>query len=128
MDRFFDDLTPFSWKVENGGVELWAPDTDMSETENEYIVAVDLPGVTKKNIDVNYKNNMLTISGEREKEEKEEKKDFIRRERFYGKFVRSFTLPAAVREDDIKANFKDGVLTVRIPKTEVSKPKTVPID
>lgn len=130
MDRFFDDITPFSWREGNGGMEmeLWAPDTDMSETENEYIITVDLPGISKKDIEVNYKDNRLSISGERKKEEKEEKKDYIRRERYTGKFVRSFTLPAAVKDDKIKAGFKDGVLTVRVPKTEASKPKSIMID
>lgn len=130
MDRFFDDITPFSWRAGNGGMEmeLWAPDTDMSETESEYLVTVDLPGISKKDIEVSYQDKRLTITGERKKEEKEEKKDYLRRERYFGKFVRSFTLPAGVKDNEIKASFKDGVLTVKIPKTEVQKPKTVKID
>lgn len=130
MDRFFDDLVPFSWRKENGGMgmDLWVPDTDLSETENDYLITVDLPGISKKNIEVNYKDNRLTITGEREKEESEEKKDFIRKERYTGKFIRSFTLPDAVKRDNIKANFKDGVLTVKVPKKEVKKPQNVPID
>lgn len=130
MDRFFDDITPFSRRAGNGGMEmeLWAPDTDMSETESEYLVTVDLPGISKKDIEVSYQDKRLTITGERKKEDKEEKKDYLRRERYFGKFVRSFTLPAGVKDNEIKAAFKDGVLTVRIPKTEVQKPKTVKID
>lgn len=130
MDRFFDDIVPFSWRVENGGRELdvWAPSTDMSETNNEYIISVDLPGITKKDVEVNIQNHRLTITGERKKEAEEEGKDFHRRERFYGRFMRSFTLPAAVKEESIKAKFKDGVLTVTVPKAEVKKAKTVAID
>lgn len=75
MDRFFDDLTPF-WRLENGGIgmDIWAPDTDMSETENEYVVMVDLPGMSKKDIKINYQDNRLTISGERKKKKKKKAK------------------------------------------------------
>lgn len=127
IDHFFDDLVPFAWRKENGGrkMELWAPDSDLRETESEYVITIDLPGTSKKDIEVGYKDNRLTISGQREKEEK---KDYIRRERYSGQFLRSFTLPSAVKDDNIKASFKDGVLTVKVPKAEVSKPKTVQID
>jgi len=104
------------------------PNTDMTETDNDYIVSIDLPGLTKKDIDVNLQENRLTISGKREKEEKEENKNFLRKERYHGRFMRSFTLPATVQEEEIKAKFKDGVLTVTIPKAEVSKPKEIKID
>lgn len=109
-------------------MELWAPDTDMSETDDAYLLTVDLPGLTKKDIQVSYQDHRLTISGERKKESKEEEKDYIRQERYLGKFTRSFTLPTEVKEDKIKASFKDGVLLVTIPKVEAKKPKTVSID
>ena len=130
MDRFFDDIVPFSHKGGNGGMrmELWAPDTDVSETDDDYTISVDLPGITKKDVEVSYKDNRLTISGKREHEEEEEKKDYLRRERYRGSFTRSFTLPSEVKEEDIKARFKDGVLKVQVPKSEVRKPKTVAID
>lgn len=130
MDRFFDDIVPFSRRTGNGGMrlELWAPDTDVSETDNEYIISVDLPGISKKDVEVSYKDNRLTISGERRHEEKEEKEDYLRRERYQGNFTRSFTLPSEVKDDTIKAHFKDGVLKVEVPKAEVRKPKTVTID
>lgn len=130
MDRFFDDIVPFSQKEGNGGMrmELWAPDTDVSETDNEYTILVDLPGITKKDIEVSYRDNRLTISGKREYEDEQEKKDYLRRERYQGSFTRSLTLPSEVKEEDIKAKFKEGVLKVTVPKAEVQKPKTVPID
>ena len=130
MDRFFDDIVPFSWRLENGGrsSSMWMPNTDMSETENDYIITVDLPGITKKDVEVNFQNNRLTISGERKKEKEEEGKDFIRRERYEGTFMRSFSLPTAVKEEDINAKFKDGVLTVTVPKAEVSKSKKIAIE
>ncbi|SHE90079.1 heat shock protein Hsp20 [Fodinibius roseus] len=130
MDRFFDDIVPFSRREGGDGMrmELWAPDTDVSETDEEYIVSVDLPGISKEDVEVSYKDNRLTISGERQHEEKEEKEDFLRKERYHGSFTRSFTLPSAGKDDKIKARFKDGVLKVTVPKAEVQKPKTVPID
>lgn len=109
-------------------MELWAPDSDLSETDNEYYLMVDLPGMSKKDIEVSYQNKRLTISGERKLEEKETTKDLLRKERYHGRFLRSFTLPEEIKEENIKANFKDGVLTVKIPKSEVQKRKLVPID
>jgi len=129
LDRIFDDLAPLRLFDDNGGetTDLWTPRTDMSETDTEYIVKVDLPGVTKKDVKVNYEDNRLTISGERRKESKEEKENFYRKERFYGSFMRSYTLPHAIKEDEIEARFTDGVLTIHVPKSEVSKPKEIRI-
>jgi len=131
MDRFFDELTPFSWMREtNGGsrMDVWAPNTDMSEDENEYVIKMDIPGMTKDDIEVNFEDNRITIRGERSEEEKEEKKDYIRKERYKGSFYRSFTIPKTVDEDQIKAKFEEGVLKVNLPKAEVSKPKEVKVE
>ncbi|MGF1669646.1 MAG: Hsp20/alpha crystallin family protein [Balneolaceae bacterium] len=130
MDRFFDDLVPFSWRKENGGrmIDSWSPNTDLTEDDDKFIVKMDIPGMNKDNIEVNYQDNRLIITGERKEEEEEEKKDFIRKERYHGSFYRSFTLPKAIKEDQIKAKFKEGVLTVNLPKTEISKPKTVKVE
>lgn len=129
MDRFFDDIMPFSrLRGENGGRGMWYPDTDMSETDDAYQVSVDLPGLSKDDIEVNYQNHRLTISGERHEESKKEDKDFLRQERYAGKFMRSFTMPAEIKEDKIKASFKNGVLNVEIPKAEVQQPKSVTIE
>ncbi|NGP89861.1 Hsp20/alpha crystallin family protein [Fodinibius halophilus] len=128
MDHFFDDLAPFSWKRGNGGKEIWAPNSDMSETENEYLVKIDLPGLSKDDIEVNYKDHRLTIAGERKLEKEEDEKNMIRKERYFGTFVRAYTLPEAIKEDRIKATFKDGVLTIEVPKTEVKKPTKIQID
>ncbi len=130
MEHFFDDMIPFSWTRENGGnlMDTWTPTSDISEDEKEYLVVMDLPGIDKKDIKVNFQDGRLTVTGESQKEEKQEKKDYIRRERFKGSFYRSFTLPESIKEDDIKADFKEGVLKVHIPKAEVSKPKEVNIN
>lgn len=129
MDRFFDDVVPFSRKI-NGdrSLDVWSPMTDMSETETEYKVLLDLPGIEKKDINVNIKDHRLVISGERKKEEKEEKRDFMRKERYFGSFYRSFTLPEPIKEDAIKAQFKDGVLEVTVPKNEEKKSKSIKVD
>lgn len=131
MDHLFDDLVPLSWRRTNGErAELaqWAPLTDLIETDDAYQVRADLPGMTKKDVKVNFQDGRLIISGEREKEEKEESKEFIRRERTYGSFFKSLTLPSDVKESNIKASFKDGVLNITLPKTEPKKAKTVAIE
>lgn len=130
MEQFFEDMVPFSWSGDNGGggMKMWSPNADVSEDDKEYVVQMDLPGMEKENIDVSLQENRLTITGERKEEEKEEKKNFLRQERYSGSFYRSFILSDNVREEDIKANFKDGVLRIRIPKTEEKKPKTVMIE
>ncbi|MCC5913379.1 MAG: Hsp20/alpha crystallin family protein [Balneolaceae bacterium] len=129
MDHFFDDLVPYSWSKENGGkaISTWNPSTDITEDDNEYIIKLDIPGMEKKDISVNFHDGRVTITGERKLEEKEEKKDFIRRERFYGSFYRSFTLPEKVKEEKIEASFKEGVLKLSLPKAEVVKPKSITV-
>ncbi len=130
MDHLFDDMVPFSWfrQRPGDGFDVWTPSTDMVETDDSYIITMDLPGIPKDDVTINFKDNRLTISGERKKEEKQENKNYMRRERYRGSFVRSFTLPNAVKEDDIKAKYKEGVLTINIKKTEESKPRTIKVE
>jgi HSP20 family protein len=129
MDHFFDDLVPFSLHHDNGGKALatWAPSADITEDENEYLLHLDIPGMEKKDIKVNFQDGRITITGERKMEEKVEKKDQIRRERYQGKFYRSFTLPEKIKEESIQASFNNGVLKLVIPKTEAKKPKEIKI-
>jgi HSP20 family protein len=130
MDHFFDDLVPFSWSRDNSSKELrtWSPSADISEDEKEYVVRMDIPGMEKNDIKVNYQDGRITITGERKTEGKEEKKDYIRRERYYGSFYRSFTLPEPIKDEEIKATFKDGVLKLAVPKAEVVKPKSIKVN
>lgn len=131
MDRFFDDLSPFTIQNNNdpfAALDVMSPDTDMMETDKEYIVAIDLPGFQKKDIEINYQDNRLIIKGSRKEEKKEEKPDYLHRERYFGEFLRTVTMPTKIKEEKIAASFKDGVLTVKAPKVEVSKPKVVSID
>lgn len=129
MDHFFDDLVPFSWSRDHSEKALgtWAPNADITETEQEYQIMMDIPGMDKNDIKVNIQDGRVSVTGERKSEEKEEKADFIRQERYYGSFFRSFKLPEKVKDDDIKATFKDGVLRLLIPKAEVVKPKSIKV-
>jgi len=130
MDHFFDDLVPFSWRKENGGSDagMWSPSVDISEDENEYLIKMDIPGIEKKDIKVSFQDGRITITGEKETETKEEKKDFLRKERYRGSFYRSFTLSDPIKDEDIRATFKDGVLKLVVPKTEKVKPKAIKVN
>ena len=117
-----------------GGLTSWArrepalsPAFDVSETDDEYRVSMELPGLAKDDIEVSIENGRLTISGEKKEEQKEEKENFLRVERSYGSFTRSVPLPGTVNEEGIEASFKDGVLSVRLPKTEEARGKKVEI-
>lgn len=129
MDHFFDDLVPFSLRKENGGSDLrmWSPSVDISEDESEYLIKMDIPGMDKKDIKVNYQDGRLTVTGERKTESKEEKKDYIRQERYRGSFYRSFTLTDSIKDEEIQASFKDGVLKLVVPKAETVKPKSIKV-
>lgn len=113
---------------ENGGPAVeWAPAADISETDKEYLVKAELPGVKREDVKVSIEDGVLTIKGER-KQEKEEKSEKTHRvERFYGSFCRSFTLPDNADAQSIRAEDKDGVLSVHIPKHKTEKAKTVQI-
>ncbi|NIT58045.1 MAG: Hsp20 family protein [Aliifodinibius sp.] len=130
MDRIFNELIPFSWRLDETetGMTTWTPTTDMFETDGEYIVEVELPGLSKKDIQINCQDNVLSIEGERKHTHKEERPGYLRSERSFGAFKRSIILPASIVEDKVKASFKEGILRVTVPKAEKSKRKEVPIE
>ncbi len=103
----------------------WSPAVDIYETENELVLKADLPEVDPKNVAIQLENGTLTMKGERRFEEQKNGKGFHRIERGYGSFVRAFSLPDTVDPEHVKADYKQGVLTVMLPKKEVAKPKTV---
>ena len=106
----------------------WSPSVDIEEKEDKYLIKADLPGVAKDDIEVKLENGVLSIRGEKHSEsESGEGSKHHRRERFHGSFARSFTLPDAVKIEDIDASYRDGVLSLTIPKAENVKPKTVDI-
>jgi HSP20 family protein len=102
----------------------WAPAVNISETDKAYLVRADLPEVKKENVKVTHDNGVLTIEGERVQAKREEGEKFHRVESSYGKFLRRFTLPENTQEETIEADFKDGALTVVIPKAVAQKPKS----
>jgi HSP20 family protein len=97
---------------------------DIFEDGNEVVVKADIPGVKKEDLDVSLSEDVITIKGERKKEEKVDRKDYYHAERSYGSFTRSFRLPAEVRADKAEARFEEGILEIRIPKLEPSRAKT----
>lgn len=106
----------------------WAPAVDIHETEDSFVVKADLPGVNKDDIQIDLNDNTITFKGERKFENKVSKDNYIRVERSYGTFVRSFTLPQNVDAEKIKAAYKDGVLELTLPKKEEAKPKQIKVE
>ena len=123
FDRLFNDLLPAT-NTGNGSdnTAVWAPRVDLSETEDAYQIRADLPGIDKKDITINFHEGVLSISGERKAESKDEGKNYVRIERSTGHFFRSFNIPNAIKSDKIDASYKDGVLEVSVPKAEEVKP------
>ena len=113
--------------VEEGAVEAgdWMPTVDISETDCDFAVRAELPGVDKDNVKVTLDNGILTIKGEKKIETKDEKRH--RAECLYGSFVRSFTLPQHVDVEKVQAGYKDGILNLTIPKLETAKPKQIEV-
>jgi HSP20 family protein len=114
-----EDDTPFTAD--------WMPAVDVQETEKEYLIKADLPEVKKEDVKVTVHDGVMTIEGERKLEKEEKGKKFHRIERAYGRFVRRFTLPDGADEAKVMAEFKDGVLNVRVPKSPTARPKTVEV-
>ncbi|MFN0105059.1 MAG: Hsp20/alpha crystallin family protein [Bryobacteraceae bacterium] len=106
----------------------WAPSVDILETENELIVKADLPEVKLDDISIHLENGILSLKGERKFEHNENKAGYHRLERGYGSFARNFSIPETVDAEQVKAAFKDGVLTVTLPKKEVAKPRAIKVN
>jgi HSP20 family protein len=105
----------------------WAPAVDISETDGEYLIKVELPEIRKEDVKVAINQGVLTIQGERKVEREEKNKKYHRVERAYGVFARSFTLPEDVDEDSIRARYKDGMLYLHLSKSEAAKPKAIEV-
>lgn len=107
--------------------EIGFPTVDISETPQQYDIRAEIPGMKKEDVKVSVNKNVLTLSGEKEEEKKAEDKKYHRMESYYGSFQRSFVLPDGIKTEKVTADFKDGVLTVVVPKNEEAKEKTVDI-
>ena len=118
------NLTP---DEENITVPEWSPLVDIAEDDKEYLIKVELPEVQKDDVKVTEESGTLTIAGERKAEKEEKDHKFHRIERSYGRFERSFSIPDDAQGDEVKAEFKDGVLNLYLPKSEKAKPKAIDV-
>ena len=126
INRLFNDT--FDRNSEESSLSAWSPAVDVYETEHELVVKADLPDVDPKDLDIRVENNLLTIRGERKFEKKVNEENYLRVERSYGSFARSFTLANSVNSEAIKADYHNGVLTLTIPKREEAKPKQIKVN
>jgi HSP20 family protein len=124
VERFFRgyDIDPETFDT------VWVPSVDVAENEKAYEVKAEIPGMKKEDIKVNLENDVLTIQGEKKEETDKKEKNVQLSERVYGRFQRSFRLPKQTKSEAIKATYKDGVLTLEIPKAEETKPAAIPIE
>jgi HSP20 family protein len=127
IDRLFD--SPFADLTRTTNLlSGWTPALDVYEDKENFVVKAELPGMKREDIEVSLHDGTLSISGERKSEAKHQDAHVFRAERFYGRFQRTVTLPAAVASDKVKAQYKDGVLTITLPKTEEAKPKQIDVN
>jgi HSP20 family protein len=128
MNRLFNNM--LSRSPERGSDEqcVWSPFVDISETIDEIIIQAEIPGIAKDDVNITIQDNVLSLSGDRKQESTEENRKFLRVERVYGSFRRTFTLPAMVEADKVTARYRDGILTIHLPKAEEAKAREVAID
>lgn len=128
MNRLFDDAGR-RWRPDEPiSTTAWSPAIDIFETEGEIVVKAELPGLERKDITVHLENNVLTLRGERRFEKEAKEENYHRIERSYGGFSRAFSIPMNVDEQSIIADYKDGILNIRLPKKEQAKPKQIKIN
>ena len=106
----------------------WTPSVDILETENDLVVKMDIPEVDLNDVDIRMENHTLTVKGERKFEKREDSKAYHRIERSYGSFARTFTLPDTVDTEHVRADYKNGVLSIVLPKKEVAKPRSIKVE
>ena len=125
IDRIFDRVRTGARSDEQSS--FWIPAVDIIEREKDYFVKVELPGVSKDDVKITAKNDVLTVRGEKKMELEKKEDNFHRIERSYGTFQRSFTLPSSVISDKIEASYDNGILTITLPKIEETKPKEIEV-
>lgn len=126
MNRIFDLSLP-GFTRDTGLFSGWSPSLDVYQDKDSLYVKCELPGMKKEDIEITLHDGILSLSGERKHEEKHEEGESFRSERFFGKFHRSVTLPTSVDAGKVSASYKDGILTVTLPKTEEAKPKQIEV-
>ena len=127
MNRLFDLSAPGFGDREDRLLGVWSPPLDVFQDKDHVFVKAELPGMKKEDIRISLHENTLTISGERKQEQEVKEGDGYRSERFFGRFHRSLTLPVPVRTDNVKAQYKEGILTVTLAKAEEAKPKQIEV-
>ena len=131
VDQVFNDFlragSLFGRSVGEGLRDTWVPAVDVQESDKAFVFVAELPGLGKEDIEITLEDNLLTLSGEREFDEKEEGETYHRVERAYGKFSRSFSLPSQVDNTKVEASFADGLLKVEVPKSEQAQPRKIEI-
>ena len=127
MDKIFNQFAARPFDSEETPEVDWSPRVDITENENSFAVKAELAGMTKDDVKITMKEDLLTIRGEKKSEKKSEKENVHLLERRYGRFVRVFRLPSSVNSKKIDAIFKDGILTLNLPKAEDAKPKEIEI-
>jgi HSP20 family protein len=127
MNRLFDDTGRGLRGDEPAATTTWSPAVDIFETEGEIVVKAELPGIDRKDITLHLEKNVLTLRGERRFEKETKEENYHRIERAYGGFSRSFAIPAMVDEEKIRAEYRDGILKIALPKKEQAKPKQIKI-
>jgi len=128
MNRLFEQTLARTREEEGIAASTWMPAVDIYETPDQVVMKAELPGLTREDIEINVRDNTLSLRGQRKFEKDVKEENYLRIERAYGSFQRSFTLPATIQQDKIKAVFKDGVLEVSLPKAEEARPKQIKID
>lgn len=126
--RLFNDTFARAFGNEEMASRAWAPLVDIFETDNNIVLKAELPGMDPKDVEVRVEDNTLFLKGERQFEKEVKQENYHRVERSYGSFARSFALPGSIDTNKVEATFKDGVLTLTIPKREEAKPKTIKIN
>lgn len=126
FDSFFDDFTPARWF--GGGRDTYLPSIDVKETDKEVKIVAELPGMEANDVDISLSENVLTIRGEKKEEKEEKDGNYYHRECSFGRFHREIPLPAEVKQDNVNAEFKQGVLKIRIPKKPEAERKAKKID
>jgi len=124
LNRLFDFALPTR---DSGFFSGWTPALDVYDEKDDFVVKAELPGLKKEDIEINVHNGVLTISGERKRETEKKEGQTFRSERYFGRFQRSVTLPALVNVSAVKASYKDGVLTIDLPKADEAKPKQIAV-
>lgn len=126
FNNFFNEISSFSYPTSYND-RMLSPRTDIMENDSEYNLEMELPGVTQGNIDLKIDSNILTIEGKKEQSSEKKDHNYHMQERYYGSFYRYISLPSNIDEEHIEAQFKDGILSIKIPKKEQSKAKKIKV-